>query len=97
MDNKHNKHLTKITHEPYMLLAYSIILQALNDLAWLNRKKTDQFVVDWQPVTRREIEAFFKGSWCELLLSGVGMDGKRIYRENKNVLPSPRLKKYQMN
>jgi len=86
----------EITDEPYILLAYCIIIQALNDLAWLNRKKTDELIMDWQPVTRREIETFFGGAWCELLLSTVGMDGKRIYRENIDVLPSQRLKKYEI-
>lgn len=94
--NRNGNNTAAITNEPYILLAYCIIIQALNDLSWLNRKKADELIINLQPVSRREIERFFGGAWCELLLSTVGMDGKRIYRENIDVLPSQRLKKYEI-
>ena len=61
---------------PYRLLACGVICRAWLDYRAL--KDVEECVMDSKLVTRKELDEFFKGRWCELLLSGTPFDGEYI-------------------
>lgn len=61
---------------PYRLLACGVICRAWLDYRAL--RETDARMMDSLLVTRHELDEFFNGRWCELLLSGTPFDGEYI-------------------
>lgn len=54
-------------NDPYSHLAVSIIIQAFEDLKYLDGQ--DRCLIDGGTVSQREIMRFFQSGWCALLLS----------------------------
>lgn len=57
----------QLVSDPYSHLAVSIIIQALEDLKWLDGE--ERGVIEQSNVSQGEIMSFFSSGWCSLLLS----------------------------
>ena len=65
-------------------LAFSIVLQAIEDYKLLLEYDVDYIVDDHTLISRAELEEFFNSEWCDGLLSLMSnLTGKAILRHLK--------------
>lgn len=65
----------------YKELAFSILLQAIEDYKMLQEFDASELRIDSDVVSKDELEDFFTSEWCDSLLSAIsGLTGESILK-----------------